>query len=385
MFVKLLISVLFISLFCFFPDSKVNAQAGSQVFISEINLAGSTRSRCLRCNRDKWVELRNPSNQAVSLAGWSLRTRGSKAKGDNIVFPSTVSIAPGEYYLIAYREKNLSSTLNLGGIQPDAYSGKIMNISNIWENGGKYVNISLLDTNGLAVSAVKLGDGQTKSLIDSMEKGSKYSIQPSGGSWVLSNSTYFTSNFGTPKSSLTPTGLDLDMVSEAVLITDSSQTQSPVPSLPTTQTQPVDTKAKSPAPQAGAVLEDQLGSKAVNSPLLKQQFATNKANSDWLATRPFIQDSLTTWLNRNKSSVAGLSFQNNGNLDDYAKLNYAQNTNTVWFGNSFGLKQILLALIILSLAVILRLLDKHWRVWAAIRITQITRLELPSKFTLAKI
>ncbi|MEW5739405.1 MAG: lamin tail domain-containing protein [Myxococcota bacterium] len=62
---------------------------------------------------DEFIEIYNPTNQAVDISGWALQTKSASATsawGDRVVFPGNTSLAPHRYLLIA-------NTANANGYQ----------------------------------------------------------------------------------------------------------------------------------------------------------------------------------------------------------------------------------------------------------------------------
>ena len=74
----------FISYFCL-VNFNLKVSASEEIFISEVSFSGSVAlNNCQLesgfvanlCNFDKWVELYNPSQNAINLDGWRIRVQG---------------------------------------------------------------------------------------------------------------------------------------------------------------------------------------------------------------------------------------------------------------------------------------------------------------------
>ncbi len=103
---------------------------------------------------DEWVELYNNSEHSVNLRGWALDDRDTH----RFTFPDDLSVAPGEYVLVATNAEHLS----LMTTQPDyvvvAYqtaTGRPLNLQ-IWNNDGD--EIVLTDSSGQIVDYVAFGN-----------------------------------------------------------------------------------------------------------------------------------------------------------------------------------------------------------------------------------
>ncbi len=89
-------------------DAPVRAD-GQTVVINELMWMGSSAS-----SADEWIELRNLTDQAVDISGWSLTKRSSGADVPMLTIPTGKSILPNGYFLISnYVNTSANSTLNV--------------------------------------------------------------------------------------------------------------------------------------------------------------------------------------------------------------------------------------------------------------------------------
>ena len=118
--------------------------AANHVVISEIATRGSTAAT------DEFVELYNPTDNAISLAGW--KTQYKSATGttwnDRSVLPANASIPAHGFYLIANQSY-------IGAVTPDYSSGLWNSGTGMADNG----HVRLLDAS--AVEVDKVGFGST--------------------------------------------------------------------------------------------------------------------------------------------------------------------------------------------------------------------------------
>ena len=94
------------------PASPVVTESGTQHLILSEIFVGSEQS-----SDDEYVELFNPTGQAIDLTGWSLKKKSSSGSESSLVASTRLqgkSVAAGSYFLIARDQKYL------GSVTPDA-------------------------------------------------------------------------------------------------------------------------------------------------------------------------------------------------------------------------------------------------------------------------
>lgn len=91
---KYLILITTVASYFVLPHPTLAAEFPINVFISEVNWAGSTSS-----NADEWLELTNPLEKAIDLSGWSID--GAATSGGVLALPEGASVASHSTYLIA--------------------------------------------------------------------------------------------------------------------------------------------------------------------------------------------------------------------------------------------------------------------------------------------
>lgn len=101
---KYLILITTVASYFVVPRPTLAAELPTNVFLSEVNWAGSQLS-----NADEWVELTNPLEEAIDLAGWSIE--GAATSGGTLVLPDETVIESHSTYLIANYDSE-HSTLN---------------------------------------------------------------------------------------------------------------------------------------------------------------------------------------------------------------------------------------------------------------------------------
>ena len=126
------------SLLCLTP---AQAQTPSTVFISEVAWAGSSLSAS-----DEWIELANPTSEAIDISGWQLT--GAASSGMILTLPEGSIIAPQTTFLIANyntEHENASFTIT------PSYVTSSISLSN------SALQITLTNTQGEIMDIV--GDG----------------------------------------------------------------------------------------------------------------------------------------------------------------------------------------------------------------------------------
>jgi hypothetical protein len=211
--IKIIITITLV--FILLPTS-FNVYANQGVYISEVNFAGSTRPDCKLCSYDKWIELYNPSQQAIDVSFWTLRFRESQDATNNLKFPPNTFIQAKSNYLVRNRYNGLTSTLSTANIQTDAISGKVLRVSSN-TTGQRRVQASLLNSSGLKISEFNLNELEISKLENeaSLTSNSKFSLEfnPNNSTYKISEKTYFSGNYGSPKFG-SGALVDLDKASE---------------------------------------------------------------------------------------------------------------------------------------------------------------------------
>jgi len=196
------IKIIIITLVFILLPTSFNVYANQSVYISEVNFAGSTRPDCKLCSYDKWIELYNPSQQAIDVSFWTLQFRESQDATNNLKFPPNTFIQAKSNYLVRNRYNGLTSTLSSANIQADAISGKVLRVSSNTA-GQRRIQASLLNSTGQKISEFNLNESAISKLESetNFPSGSKFSIQfdPDNSAYKISEKTYFSNNYGNPK------------------------------------------------------------------------------------------------------------------------------------------------------------------------------------------
>lgn len=196
------IKIIIITLVFILLPTSFNVYADQSVYISEVNFAGSTRPDCKLCSYDKWIELFNPSEKAVDVSFWTLRFRESQDTTNNLKFPPNTFIQAKSNYLVRNRYNGLTSTLSSANIQADAISGKVLRVSSNTA-GQRRIQASLLNSTGQKISEFNLNESAISKLEgkQNLIANNKFSIEfnPDNSSYEISEKTYFSNNYGSPK------------------------------------------------------------------------------------------------------------------------------------------------------------------------------------------
>ena len=99
--------------------------AFSQVVLNEIHYHPASKNRA-----DEFVELHNPTTNAVSLAGWQL------SSGVRFAFPPDAQLPPGGFLVVADRPSSFTAPLPGGVRLFGPYKGKLSRSAEI---GGAHV------------------------------------------------------------------------------------------------------------------------------------------------------------------------------------------------------------------------------------------------------
>jgi uncharacterized repeat protein (TIGR01451 family) len=120
-------------------EAKPNEVAATTVVISEFRTRGPSVANAAT---DEFIELYNPTNSTISLAGLKLRRSSGcgTSLSDIYTFPSGLNLLPGQYYFVA--GQNYS-----GVVTPDISLGTNMSIA---DNGG----IAITDSANTAIDQV---------------------------------------------------------------------------------------------------------------------------------------------------------------------------------------------------------------------------------------
>jgi hypothetical protein len=212
------INIIITLVFILLPTS-FNVYANQSVFISEVNFAGSTRPDCKLCSYDKWIELFNPSHQAIDVSFWTLRFRESQDAANNLKFPPNTFIQAKSNYLVRNRYNGLTSTLSSANIQADAISGKVLRVSSNTP-GQRRIQASLLNSTGQKISEFNLNEIAISKLENetNFPTDNKFSIEfnPDNSDYKISEKAYFASNYGSPKFG-SGSMIDIDKIPEVEL------------------------------------------------------------------------------------------------------------------------------------------------------------------------
>jgi Lamin Tail Domain len=177
--------VLFVASFLFTP----HVFGANSVYISEVNYNGSSVN-----GGDKWVELYNPTNSGINLAGWKLSMPNSSKTGTVAL---SGNIAANSTFVVGVKNAKFSNLYS----GSDLTNYNITNISNTQANEANYVNIQLIDNAGSTISQIQKDDSYVKSLGISGKGGVKHSLECDlQGVCNLSDSLYGGTglDFGTP-------------------------------------------------------------------------------------------------------------------------------------------------------------------------------------------
>lgn len=200
MFLRLTVflSVLSLNLFSGFllisPQTVfANPLNHQNIQITEVNATGSVGGNCKndpsfanRCAFDKWVELKNISQEKVNISAYSLRFKDSSNHQNNVFLPSFV-LEAGQYFLVGFSEKNFVSNLP---VAPDYTHFNIKNLSNINEGANLDLIYQEKSLQKVILSAQNSDENQEKR-----------SWEFINNRWVLSQSEFVSNNFGTPQNS----------------------------------------------------------------------------------------------------------------------------------------------------------------------------------------
>ncbi|MEM1311846.1 MAG: lamin tail domain-containing protein [Patescibacteria group bacterium] len=198
---------------------EVSASQNEEVYISEINYAGSQNSQnCkkipkarITCANDKWIELYNKSSKPVNLNGWVIHI--GRKRADPEQYASTIKIdqdlllKPNSATVILNSNKNLVSTLELAGELEYHRLGSLFGISSN-QAGSKYIRVAL-SKNGSFISKIDIDNLElleNKSGIIQSNK-SRFSINFTSGepAFTSTQNAYFINNYATPGTVIIPT------------------------------------------------------------------------------------------------------------------------------------------------------------------------------------
>jgi hypothetical protein len=137
------------SLFSLWPNAASAVEATEQIYISEINWAGSSASIA-----DEWIELYNPNGEDVDISGWILT--GSATSGEAILIADAVIIGAESTLIIA--NYDLDSEKTTLTIEPDLVTSSLSLSNSSFE-------ILLTTPEGLVIDeATKLAGSSTPSV-----------------------------------------------------------------------------------------------------------------------------------------------------------------------------------------------------------------------------
>jgi hypothetical protein len=271
------ISVLLIILVLSIGTLQINTYASSDLIISEINPSGSVGD-CLECSYDKWVEIKNITNQNINLENYKLRFFNSTASEYNLNLDKGL-LQPNQTYLIANKRSSLKSILSIVGVTPNQISGKILYISN-QENSS--VNVALINPAGSIIHNVNLNLNNFESTDTE-----KRSLEYVDGIFVNSTKVLYGNNFGTPKSSIL---LPIQQIEEPKPQVATNNNILPNPSLNPISSAPVPITNSSPIPE---INKNTVTNIDLNKTLLAKyvNIETNKSWANYIPQNP-IQNNL---------------------------------------------------------------------------------------------
>jgi hypothetical protein len=184
--------ITFLGLSMFFVANFINVPhvfGASAVYISEVNYNGSSVN-----GGDKWVELTNPTNRAINLAGWKLNMPNSSKTG---VVALDGTIFANSPFIIGVKNAKFTNVYS----QADISNYNITNISNTQPGEINYISLQLIDDTGSIISQINKDNNFVKSLGVSNKGGIKHSLEcDSQGICSLSTNLYGGTNldYGTP-------------------------------------------------------------------------------------------------------------------------------------------------------------------------------------------
>ncbi len=181
----------------------VRANAEDSIYISEINYAGSMDcnavGRGATCANDKWIEIYNPSSEAVNLNQWTISMgRDLGSTNLNRVIPN-ISIQPKSYKILVNSDSRITSTLELSNTNYAKLSSLYYISGNT--SGDKYIGVGLKNTVGVIIDQKSLVNTEIQQLEASKSQDAKHSIyfeSKNGAAKLSTTSSYYPNNYGTP-------------------------------------------------------------------------------------------------------------------------------------------------------------------------------------------
>ena len=93
---------------------SASAASAQSVFISEL-MVGDDKTYCDSFGDDPdWLEIHNPSDVPVNLAGWTLTDRPSKSVS-KWTFPPDTIVRPGGYLVVFFENRNVANRTRKDG------------------------------------------------------------------------------------------------------------------------------------------------------------------------------------------------------------------------------------------------------------------------------
>ncbi len=160
---KYLILITTVASYFVLPHQTLAAEFPANVFISEVNWAGSTSS-----NADEWLELTNPADASVDLTGWSIE--GAATNNGTLKLLDSSAIAPHSTYLISNYDASHSTlavtpdfvttavALSNSGLRLVLHDGSSTQIDSVGDGGSPAFGSATGGLNGI-VSMIRGNDG----------------------------------------------------------------------------------------------------------------------------------------------------------------------------------------------------------------------------------